>query len=468
MRLVLTSAFAALALPALAFAQAALPSTPAGEATRVYLETLNSRDRAKAAAFIKDRFPNSPIDADSFVGFGRQVGGFDVVRIETQTPMALTALVRERYGDGYASLQVETDTTAPTQIKMLGARVIQRPADIPAEPRLNDDALAKAVAGKLALMGEDYSGVVLIARKGKPFAAFAQGLADRERKIPVTRATRFRVGSMNKMHTAVAVLQLAQAGKVDLRAPLITYLKDYPNADWARKVTLHQLLTHTGGAGDFFGPEYDKNRESLRTLQDYVALYGARGPTFQPGGKWEYANYGFILLGRVIEVVSGQSYYDYVADHVFKPADMTGSGFEPETTAVPDRAVAYEHVGDAYKPAGGVPWRGTSAGGGYSTAEDFLKFATALYDGRLLDEAHRKLMTSPQADDGRGGKYGYGLSIPPTELPMVGHGGGAPGQNGDLRILSGGEGVVVTLSNVAPPFLAGRISQLVAERFSRP
>lgn len=273
MRLVLTSALAALALPAFAFAfaQAELPSTPVGEATRVYLETLNSRDLAKAAAFIKDRFPNSPIDADGFVGFGRQVGGFDVVRIETQTPLALTALVRERNGDGYASLQVETDRTAPTQIKMLGARVIQRPADIPAEPRLNDDALAKAVAGKLALMDEDYSSVVLIARKGKPFPAFAQGLADRERKIPVTQATRFRVGSMNKMHTAVAALQLAQAGKVDLRAPLITYLKDYPNADWARKVTLHQLLTHTGGSGDFFGPEYDKNRESLRTLEDYVA-----------------------------------------------------------------------------------------------------------------------------------------------------------------------------------------------------
>jgi CubicO group peptidase (beta-lactamase class C family) len=466
MRLVLASALAALALPTLALAQAVLPATPVGEATKAYLEVLNSRDRSKAASFINSLFPTSPIDADGFVGFGRQVGGFDLVRIETATSTTLTALVRERYGDGYARLEIETDPTASSQVKALGARVTPRPADIPAGPRLDDSALAKAVSAKLALMGEDYSGVVLIARKGKPFAAFAQGLADRERKIPVTAATKFRVGSMNKMHTAVAVLQLAQAGKIDLQEPLITYLKDYPNAAWARKVTLHQLLTHTGGAGDFFGPEYDKNRDALRNLQDYIALYGARAPTFEPGAKWDYANYGFILLGRVIEVVSGQSYYDYVEQHVFKPAGMTGSGFEPETTAVPDRAVAYEHVGDAYKPAGGVPWRGTSAGGGYSTAEDFLKFATALYDGRLLDEAHRRLMTSPQADDGRGGKYGYGLSIPPTELPMVGHGGGAPGMNGDLRILDGGEGVVVTLSNVAPPFLAGRLSQFVAEQFS--
>lgn len=459
-------ALAVLALPGLAFAQAVLPSTPAGEAARAYLEALNARDQATAAAFIKDRFPTSPIDGDGFVGFGRQVGGFDLVRVETATPTTLTALVRERYGEGYARLEIQTDPAAPGQVKRLDARVMPRPAEIPADPRLDDAALAKAVAGKLALMGEDYSGVVLIARRGKPFAVFAQGLADRERKIPITQATRFRVGSMNKMHTAVAVMQLAEAGKLDLQAPLAAYLKDYPNVDWARKVTLHQLLTHTGGAGDFFGPEYDKNRDTLRTLQDYVVLYGARSPTFEPGAKWEYANYGYILLGRVIEVVSGQSYYEYVADHIFKPAGMTGSGFEPETAAVPDRAVAYEHVGDAYKPAGGLPWRGTSAGGGYSTAEDFLKFSAALYDGRLLDEAHLKLMTSPQAEDGRAGKYGYGLFIRTAEPPMVAHGGGAAGMNGDLRILDGGEGVIVTLSNVAPPFLAGRISQFVAERFS--
>lgn len=386
MRLVLASASAALALPALAFAQAVLPATPVGEATKAYLEALNSRDRTQAASFISSRFPASPIDADGFVGFGRQVGGFDLVRIETASPTALTALVRERYGDGYARLEIEADPTAPFKVKALGARVTPRPADILADPRLDDTALAKAVSGKLALMGEDYSGVVLIARKGRPFAAYAQGLADRERQIPVKAATKFRVGLMNKMHTAVAVLQLAQAGKLDLQAPLITYLKDYPNDAWARRVTLHQLLIHTGGAGDFFGPEYDAKRETLRTLQDYIALLGAREPTFEPGAKWEYSNFGYILLGRVVEAVSGQSYYDYVEGHVFKPAGMTSSGFEPEATFVPERAVAYEHVGDAYKPAGGLPWRGTSAGGGYSTAEDLLKFAVALYDGRLLDE----------------------------------------------------------------------------------
>lgn len=340
----------------------------------------------------------------------------------------------------------------------------QTPPSAPA--RLTDAALSGAIAGKLAEMGEDYSGVVMVARRGQPFATFAQGWADREHKVANSAATRFRVGSMDKMFTAVAIMQLAQAGKLDVQAPLITYLKDYPNADWARKVTLHHLLTHQGGAGDIFTPEYEARRDQVRTLQDYVDLFGARAPEFEPGTKDEYSNYGFILLGRVVEAVSGQSYYDYVQDHIFAPAGMTGSGFEPETTPVPGRAVAYEHEKTAFTPAGGLPWRGTSAGGGYATAEDFVKFAMALHDGRLLDAAHRRQMTAGIVDLGGGMKYGYGIAIYPNTPSIVGHNGGAPGMAGDLRIIDDGEGVIVTLSNVAPPFLAGRLSKFVSDRFS--
>jgi D-alanyl-D-alanine carboxypeptidase len=332
--------------------------------------------------------------------------------------------------------------------------------------RLSDAALTAALAGRMAELGEDYSGVVLVARRGAVFATFAQGWADRERQIPNTLATKFRAGSMNKTHTAVAVLQLVQAGKLDLNAPLITYLKDYPNADWARKVTLHHLLSHTGGAGDIFGPDYDARRETLRTPQDYVALYGARAADFEPGAKWDYSNYGFILLGRVVEIVSSQSYPDYLQGHVFAPAGMTGSGFAPETEDVPGRAVAYEHDETGVRRVATLPWRGTPAGGGYSTAEDFLKFVVALHDGRLLDAAHRQLMMTGRFDDGTGMRFGYGVAVYPGARTMVGHNGMAPGMSGDLRIIEGGEGVVVALSNVAPPLLAGRLAKFVSDRFT--
>src|SRR5437667_395438 len=116
---------------------------------------------------------------------------------------------------------------------------------------------------------------------------------------------------MNKMFTAVSVLQLAQNGKIKLTAPLGEYLPDYPNKDVASKVTIHHLLTHTGGTGDIFGPQFSAHRLELRTLRDYVKLYGDRDLKFEPGSRWEYSNYGFLLLGEVIEKVTGGSYYAY-------------------------------------------------------------------------------------------------------------------------------------------------------------
>ena len=204
---------------------------------------------------------------------------------------------------------------------------------------------------------------MLVARNGTVIYSDAKGLADRENRTPNTLETKFRMGSMNKMFTATAVLQLVQAGKVKLDAPLGTYLTDYPNRDVATKVTIHHLLTHTGGTGDIFGPEFDAHRLELKTLGDYVKLYGARGLEFEPGSKWEYSNYGFLLLGVIVEKVSGQSYYDYVRDHIFKPAGMTGSGSEPEDVAVPGRANGYMQQNGAWVlNTGTLPYRGTSAG----------------------------------------------------------------------------------------------------------
>ena len=231
---------------------------------------------------------------------------------------------------------------------------------------------------------------MLVAKDGTPVFAQAYGLADRERKIPNTLRTRFRLGSMNKMFTAVATLQLAQAGKLHLDDALIHYLPEYPNKELAAKVTLHQLLTHTGGTGDIFGPEFAAHRLELRTIGDYVNLYGNRALKFEPGSRWEYSNYGFILLGAVIEKVSGESYYDYVRKHVYAPAGMTSTGSEPESAAVPDRSIGYTDEDGKLKPnTDTLPYRGMSAGGGYSTVEDLLRFANALQQHKLLDaEVH--------------------------------------------------------------------------------
>ena len=331
------------------------------------------------------------------------------------------------------------------------------------------DALKALSARADTLAREDqFSGAVLVAKDDRVLFRDAYGLADRNRRVANTLRTRFRIGSMNKMFTAVAILQLVEAGKLKLSAPLGKYLRDYPNHDVATKVTIHELLTHTGGTGDIFGPDFDAHRTKLRTLADYIKLYGKRGLEFQPGSQWAYSNYGFILLGAIIEKVTGHSYYDYVNAHIYRPAGMTRTGSLPENQAVPDRSTGYT------KPSGTtgwvanthtLPYRGTSAGGGYSTIGDLARFAHALLSHKLLGPHTTKLLITAKVKTGPGPSYAYGFedARDADGNGWVGHGGGAPGMNGDLKIYPNSGYVVAVLANIDPP-AAQRISEYLDPR----
>jgi CubicO group peptidase (beta-lactamase class C family) len=254
---------------------------------------------------------------------------------------------------------------------------------------------------------------------------------------------------------------------VRLTDPVGKYVPDYPNRDVANKVTIHQLLTHTGGTGDFFGPEFSAHRLELKTLNDYVKLFGSRAPTFEPGSRFAYSNYGMILLGVVIERVTGRSYYDYVAENVYKPAGMTRTGSEPESEVVADRSVGYTRAGGGpLRPnTYSLPYRGIPAGGGYSTVGDLLRFATALMNHKLLDAEYSALLITGKVEGFPGRLYAYGFEDGRKEgSGAVGHGGGAPGMNGDLRIYPKLGYVVAVLSNLDPP-AASQVSAFLDSRF---
>jgi D-alanyl-D-alanine carboxypeptidase len=297
---------------------------------------------------------------------------------------------------------------------------------------------------------DEFAGAVLVARHGKVLLNDAWGRADRKAGTANTPATRFRIGSMNKMFTAVATLQLVEAHKLALDDPIGQHLPGYSNKEVAAKVTVRHLLTHSGGTGDIFGPEFDQHRLQLREHRDYLKLYGWRGLSFEPGSRFEYSNYGFVLLGALIEHVSGMSYYDYVDDHVFRRAGMRSTGSLPEAVDVPNRAVGYMRTspGGSWEPnTDTLPWRGTSAGGGYSTVGDLLRFAQALESGTLISKA-----TLAQATRPRQQQYGYGFGMQGQgRLGSYGHGGGAPGMNGEPRILPELGYIVVSVSNLDPP-----------------
>jgi D-alanyl-D-alanine carboxypeptidase len=321
--------------------------------------------------------------------------------------------------------------------------VLHRLTQADALAALRDHAQERARA-------DEFAGAVLVARHGKVLLQDAWGRADRKAGTANTLATRFRIGSMNKMFTAVATLQLVEAHKLALDDPIGKHLPDYPNEKVAAKVTVGHLLTHTGGTGDIFGPEFEEHRLALREHRDYLKLYGSRGLTHEPGARFEYSNYGFVLLGALIEHVSGMSYDDYVGGHIFRRAGMRSTGSLPEAVDVPNRAVGYmrSSPGGAWVPnTDTLPWRGTAAGGGYSTVGDLLRFAQALGSGRLISKATLAEATRPHQQ-----QYGYGFDLRGQgRLRSYGHGGGAPGMNGELRIFPRLGYVLVSLSNLDPP-----------------
>ena len=439
-------------LPFLAIAQSApkpaadvatAADDPSWQALEAWLDAFNSGERAQLEAF-RDRW-KPDMDVEELLALHAETGGLRLVRRETSEPGTAHALLQERESDTVARMEM---TVKPGEPARFGVRPVDPPEDLRV-PRMTAEGAIDALVAKAGEQAakDAFSGVLLVANGDEVLLHRAWGQADRAAKVPVALDTKFRIGSMNKMFTAVATLQLVQAGKLSLDGTVGQYLPGDPNAEIA-KVTIRQLLTHSGGTGDFFGPEFDAQRLSLKTHDDYVRLFGARAPTHPPGTEQRYSNYGFLLLGAIIERVGGQSYYDYVDAHVFAPAGMRDSGSLPEEVAVPGRAVAYMRKDGAWIDAADtLPYRGTAAGGGYSTAGDLLKFARALLAGKLLSPELLAEATRNQTP-----WYGYGFMAREQEgVRMFGHAGGAPGMNGDLRVYPDLGVVVVGLANVDPP-----------------
>jgi CubicO group peptidase (beta-lactamase class C family) len=447
-----------------------IPDTPAGHALTGWLRAFDSGDRATFLAFLKSTYPSRVKKIDDDMQFRQMTGGFVVREIVTSTPTRIVVTAEDKNNEQFATMIVVTESAAPYTIESASLRAIATPAEL-APPSEGQSELVAALGSRLetdASAGR-FSGAVLVAKNGQPVFARAYGQADRDRNIANTLETRFRIGSMNKMFTAVATLQLVAAGKINLDAPLGTYLTDYPNKDVAKQVTIAELLDHTGGTGDIFDAQFDAHRLQLRTLQDYESLYGSRGPVFTPGSKWDYSNYGFVLLGLVIEKVSGQSYYDYVREHIYAPAGMTSTGSEPENEAVINRSIGYTLApsGKVVPNTDTLPYRGTSAGGGYSTVGDLLNFANALQQNKLLDARYTEILTTGKVDTPNGSRYAYGFEDQRFGgVRCFGHGGGAPGMNGEMEICPANGYVVTVLANMDPP-AATRVADFVTARLPK-
>jgi D-alanyl-D-alanine carboxypeptidase len=456
-------ALAALLCPCALLAQVQIPSTPAGEVFGEWLASYNAADVERIAQFQRTYRRETPV-AD-VLDWRRETGGYELEVLDAPTPTSLTATLREvELPDSRIRFQLTVTPGTPVRIASLD--VEQLPT-----PRLDEaTALAALVARTDALVEQDrFSGAVLVSRNGRVLLERAWGLADRTEGTPNTVDTQFRLGSMNKIITAVAILQLVEAGKLALDTPIAAYLPDYPNKEAASKVTIRHLLTHRAGIGEigfndspeFRTPaEFIARRDAMKTPADYVRQYAGQSLAFEPGTRTEYSSLGFMVLGRLIEHASGEDYYDYVQRHVYDVAGMSVTGSLPETTPVAQRAVGYMRQGGAWVANDDtLPYRGSPAGGGYSTVGDLFRFSQALSSGKLLSPAMLTEATRLQS-----GWQGFGFEVVGEgALANYGHGGMAPGMNAHFRVFPDPGYVIVVLSNFDPP-AAGLVYAFLHDR----
>ncbi|HEX8492743.1 MAG TPA: serine hydrolase [Pyrinomonadaceae bacterium] len=322
---------------------------------------------------------------------------------------------------------------------------------------------------------DNFSGTILLAKDGVPFFKKAYGLASKGYNVPNRLDTKFNLGSMNKMFTSVAIAQLVEQGKFAYTDTVAKLLPDYPNQEVAAKITVHHLLTHTSGLGNYFNNKFmETSKDRFRTIKDFLPLFTSDPLQFEPGARWQYSNAGFIVLGAIVEKVSGQNYFDYVRDHIYKPAGMINTDAYEMDSDTPNMAIGYTRMG----PNGPVPdaprrtnlflhsFKGGPAGGGFSTVEDLHRFAVALKEHKLLSQKYTDLITTGKVDLPRGGgeaKYAYGFQEEKiNNQRRIGHGGGFPGINSELQIYPELGYTVAVMANYDPP-TASRVAERVGD-----
>lgn len=454
-------------------AAAQLPDSPTGRGGNTVIAMFNSGPAAITPQFVRETFAETLIAAATAADLQaalreavEAIGPLDLRGVEKTGPFSATIRARSSLSGEAVEIAYEVEQAAPHRIVDLK---MDRGSAEPRETLTTAQMVAKAEELIDGLSTDDFSGTVLVARGEEVLLEKAHGLASRRYGVPNTIDTRFNLGSINKLFTKIAIAQLAARGLLNFEDRVAAHLPDYPNREVAERITIQQVVTHTAGLGDIFTEEFATTaKERFQRPQDYFALFANDPLLFEPGTSERYSNGGYMVLGAIIETVSGQSYDEYVREHIFDPAGMDATGSFAMSDPVPDLATGYtRYGGDHHAPpeapgpetpgSGLISWRenshmipftGTPAGGGYSTVRDLLALRHAFVNHRLLDPRYTQWVASDRLPEEPAAAASYGIGVA----------GGAPGVNAFLEI--GREFTVIVLANLDPPSAGDVTSQL--------
>lgn len=305
--------------------------------------------------------------------------------------------------------------------------------------------------GELVRLAEEdkFSGAILVAKGDNTLLKKAYGLANRRHSVPNRVDTKFNIGSINKSFTQVAIAQLIQRGKLGLDDKISKYLPDYPK-DIADKVTVEHLINMSSGLSHYWTSEWDARWSEMRTVSDLMEIVQKQPLKFEPGTIQEYSNSGYVVLGAIIESVSGEDYYDYIRKNIYELALMKNTDSYSIDHPVPNLAMGYtrnrrlesQFTGSLQNNVVMHGIKGSPAGGGYSTLGDLWAYLRALYSNKFLDEKHSNLVLA----------FFRNIENPehrPTSYSVV---GGAPiGINAFMEMDTVSSYTVIVLSNMDPP-----------------
>lgn len=344
------------------------------------------------------------------------------------------------------TLTLQIDEHQVARIDRFGVKPLPR-AVAAVEPAQLPVAIAEHLRAEH--LANRFSGAVLVARGEAIIHAQAVGLADRGSGRANTLDTPINVGSINKMFTAIAIAQLQAAGRLDWQDTVGKHLPDFPHAAIRDQVTIHQLLTHTSGVGSYWNAAYSAKKHRIGNQRQFLDTFVDQPLLFKPGEGIEYSNGGPVILGLIIEALSGRSYEDHVRQHIYAPAGMKHSGHFRRDDRTSGFAVGYI-------PTEGGQWldnqedlglQGSAAGGGYASARDLYRFALALGQQRLLSRSQLEVLWKPYTQFGPVG-YGYLFSVGQTAgRRWVGHDGGAPGIAAEFMVHPDDGLTIIVLAN---------------------
>ncbi len=415
-------------LSSFAFGAEKIPTADDNSRIIGLLQVIDSGNRVEARTYLVNNLSPSflkiPIEAhlDFISSYHDLIGHIKTYKIQKLTSTKIRILIQSKLTDSWEALLVKIE---PKNLRLINA-IELAPLPQYMQPA-NNKLLAIAIDHYLQQLAQAnlFSGVIILARNDKPFFEKAYGESNKITHDKNQISTQFNLGSINKMFTAIAIAQLVSSGQISFEDPLAKFLPDFPNPTDAKNIKIKHLLSHTSGLGDFVDDNIPALHKGYTTIDEMMTLARKeKSISFQPGTQFRYSNTGYLVLGKIIEMVTGESYYDYLKKHIFVPSYMTQTNFNDLDHLNTNYAVGYykQFNDDSFKILNNssiMLFKGGPEGCGYSTAGDLLKFDSYFRSNKFVNANLTKLLITPKPEL-HSPNYGYGFMIYP-EQGFVGH-----------------------------------------------